>query len=185
MSIEALEASSASLAHALRPRAPCQLVALPSSSSSCDDEIKLIAVALSWKRESRFVIQGERYLPLSAFVRIVTSCRRLRLGEESNRMLRQLLCRSFSSPHSEATATSIRWSGWRRALAARGHRVKVLTNPYLQDVVAGAGVELVPMGSRRRIHRSHAAPRPMAPDTRPELVYASAAAAASAVRAVG
>jgi UDP:flavonoid glycosyltransferase YjiC (YdhE family) len=34
------------------------------------------------------------------------------------------------------------------ALAARGHRVKIVTNPYFEDVVHGAGLELVPLGSR-------------------------------------
>ncbi len=29
------------------------------------------------------------------------------------------------------------------ALAARGHRVKVITNPYFEDVVTGAGVAAV------------------------------------------
>jgi len=34
------------------------------------------------------------------------------------------------------------------ALAARGHRVKIVTNPYFEDVVTGAGLELVPLGTR-------------------------------------
>ena len=38
--------------------------------------------------------------------------------------------------------------GLASALAARGHRVKVVTNPYFDDVAAGAGVELVPLGTR-------------------------------------
>jgi UDP:flavonoid glycosyltransferase YjiC (YdhE family) len=34
------------------------------------------------------------------------------------------------------------------ALAARGHRVKLITNPYFEDVVTGAGLELLPLGTR-------------------------------------
>ena len=34
------------------------------------------------------------------------------------------------------------------ALASRGHRVKLVTNPYFEDVVRGAGLELVPLGTR-------------------------------------
>lgn len=34
------------------------------------------------------------------------------------------------------------------ALAGRGHRVKLITNPYFQDVVEGAGLELLPIGTR-------------------------------------
>jgi UDP:flavonoid glycosyltransferase YjiC (YdhE family) len=34
------------------------------------------------------------------------------------------------------------------ALAARGHRVKLVTNPYFDDVVTGAGLEMLPLGSR-------------------------------------
>lgn len=34
------------------------------------------------------------------------------------------------------------------ALAARGHRVKIITNPYFADVVTGAGLELVPLGRK-------------------------------------
>lgn len=34
------------------------------------------------------------------------------------------------------------------ALAARGHRVKIFTSAYFEDVVTGAGLELVPLGSR-------------------------------------
>jgi rhamnosyltransferase subunit B len=34
------------------------------------------------------------------------------------------------------------------ALASRGHGVKLVTNPYFEDIVAGAGLELVPLGTR-------------------------------------
>jgi rhamnosyltransferase subunit B len=34
------------------------------------------------------------------------------------------------------------------ALAARGHGVTLITNPYFEDVVTGAGLEFVPLGSR-------------------------------------
>ena len=34
------------------------------------------------------------------------------------------------------------------ALAHRGHRVKLITNPYFAELVADAGLELVPLGSR-------------------------------------
>jgi UDP:flavonoid glycosyltransferase YjiC (YdhE family) len=34
------------------------------------------------------------------------------------------------------------------ALAARGHRVQIVSNPYFDDVVAGAGLELLPYGTR-------------------------------------
>jgi UDP:flavonoid glycosyltransferase YjiC (YdhE family) len=33
-------------------------------------------------------------------------------------------------------------------LAARGHCVKIVTNPYFDDVVTGAGLELLPIGTR-------------------------------------
>jgi UDP:flavonoid glycosyltransferase YjiC (YdhE family) len=38
--------------------------------------------------------------------------------------------------------------GLGKALAARGHRVQIVTNPYFEDVVAAAGLELVPIGAR-------------------------------------
>ena len=34
------------------------------------------------------------------------------------------------------------------ALAARGHRVQIVSNPYFEDVVTGAGLELLPYGTR-------------------------------------
>lgn len=39
-------------------------------------------------------------------------------------------------------------TGLGAALASRGHRVKIITNPYFEGVVTGAGVELVPVGTR-------------------------------------
>jgi rhamnosyltransferase subunit B len=36
------------------------------------------------------------------------------------------------------------------ALARRGHRVKLITNPYFSDVVAAAGLELLPIGTREQ-----------------------------------
>ena len=39
------------------------------------------------------------------------------------------------------------------ALAARGHRVKIVTNPYFEDVVAGAGLGFVPIGTREEYIR--------------------------------
>jgi rhamnosyltransferase subunit B len=38
-------------------------------------------------------------------------------------------------------------------LAARGHAVKVVTNPYFEEVVAGAGLECVPLGTREEYER--------------------------------
>lgn len=34
------------------------------------------------------------------------------------------------------------------SLAARGHRVKIVTNPYFEEVVTGAGLEFLPIGTR-------------------------------------
>ena len=36
------------------------------------------------------------------------------------------------------------------ALAGRGHRVKLITNPYFADLVARAGLELLPIGTREQ-----------------------------------
>jgi rhamnosyltransferase subunit B len=38
--------------------------------------------------------------------------------------------------------------GLGRALADRGHRVKLITNPYFEDVVTGAGLAFVPVSTR-------------------------------------
>ena len=40
--------------------------------------------------------------------------------------------------------------GLGEALASRGHRVKLITNPYFADVVAAAGLELLPIGTREQ-----------------------------------
>ncbi|MGD9649148.1 MAG: glycosyltransferase, partial [Pirellulales bacterium] len=34
------------------------------------------------------------------------------------------------------------------ALAQRGHRVKLISNPYFADVIEAAGLELLPVGTR-------------------------------------
>jgi UDP:flavonoid glycosyltransferase YjiC (YdhE family) len=62
------------------------------------------------------------------------------------------------------------------ALAARGHEVKILTNPYFEDVVRGAGLELVPLGSRAEYERLSRHPHLWRPVRGPKLVlsYASA-----------
>jgi len=36
------------------------------------------------------------------------------------------------------------------ALATRGHQVKIITNPYFEEVVTGAGLELLPIGTREQ-----------------------------------
>ena len=41
-------------------------------------------------------------------------------------------------------------AGLGAALVARGHRVKIITNPYFEDVVTGAGLELLPLGTREQ-----------------------------------
>jgi UDP:flavonoid glycosyltransferase YjiC (YdhE family) len=61
------------------------------------------------------------------------------------------------------------------ALAARGHRVKIVTNPYFEDVVRGAGLEMVPLGSRDEYVRLSRHPHLWHPVRGPKLVlsYAS------------
>ena len=54
------------------------------------------------------------------------------------------------------------------ALVARGHRVKIVTNPYFEDVVTGAGLELVPLGTREDYVRAVAASGFVASDSRAE-----------------
>jgi UDP:flavonoid glycosyltransferase YjiC (YdhE family) len=39
------------------------------------------------------------------------------------------------------------------ALAARGHRVQIVTNPYFEELVAGAGLEMLPIGTREEYVR--------------------------------
>src|SRR3970040_864186 len=38
--------------------------------------------------------------------------------------------------------------GLGEALVRRGHRVKLITNPYFSDLVHAAGLELLPIGTR-------------------------------------
>ena len=66
--------------------------------------------------------------------------------------------------------------GLASALAARGHRVKVATNPYFADVVASAGVELLPLSSSEEYVRLSQHPDLWHPVRGPRLVlsYASA-----------
>lgn len=61
------------------------------------------------------------------------------------------------------------------ALAARGHRVKIVTNPYFEDVVIGAGLELISLGSRDDYIRLSQHPDLWHPIRGPKLVlsYAS------------
>jgi rhamnosyltransferase subunit B len=62
------------------------------------------------------------------------------------------------------------------ALAARGHAVKIVTNPYFEDVVTTAGLELVALGSRDEYTRLSRHPHLWHPVRGPKLVltYASA-----------
>jgi UDP:flavonoid glycosyltransferase YjiC (YdhE family) len=61
------------------------------------------------------------------------------------------------------------------ALSARGHRVKIVTNPYFEDVVISAGLELVPLGTRDEYIRLSQHPHLWHPVRGPKLVltYAS------------
>jgi UDP:flavonoid glycosyltransferase YjiC (YdhE family) len=62
------------------------------------------------------------------------------------------------------------------ALAARGHRVKIVTNPYFEDVVVGAGLEFMALGTREEYVRLSQHPDLWHPLRGPKLVlgYASA-----------
>src|SRR4051812_9454614 len=62
------------------------------------------------------------------------------------------------------------------ALAARGHRGKIFTSPYFEDVVTGAGLELVRLGTREDYVRLSTHPDLWHPVRGPKLVlgYASA-----------
>src|SRR5262245_8483834 len=62
------------------------------------------------------------------------------------------------------------------ALAERGHRVKIVTNPYFDDVVANAGLELVALGTREEYIQLSQHPDLWHPVRGPKLVlsYASA-----------
>jgi UDP:flavonoid glycosyltransferase YjiC (YdhE family) len=61
------------------------------------------------------------------------------------------------------------------ALAARGHRVKIVTNPYFEDVVVGAGLELIPLGGRDEYVRLSQHPDLWHPIRGPKLVLTYAA----------
>jgi UDP:flavonoid glycosyltransferase YjiC (YdhE family) len=62
------------------------------------------------------------------------------------------------------------------ALAARGHQAKIVTNPYFEDVVGGAGLDLLPLGTREDYVRLSEHPDLWHPLRGPKLVlgYASA-----------
>jgi UDP:flavonoid glycosyltransferase YjiC (YdhE family) len=62
------------------------------------------------------------------------------------------------------------------ALAARGHQVKIITNPYFEDVVQSVGLEIAPLGSREEYMRLSQHPDLWHPIRGPKLVltYASA-----------
>ena len=62
------------------------------------------------------------------------------------------------------------------ALAARGHQVKIVTNPYFEDVVTSAGLEMLPLGTREDYVRLSEHPDLWHPLRGPKLVlgYASA-----------
>jgi UDP:flavonoid glycosyltransferase YjiC (YdhE family) len=62
------------------------------------------------------------------------------------------------------------------ALRARGHRVKIVTNPYFEDVVNGAGVEFVPLGDRDDYIRLTQHPDLWRPIRGPKMVLTYAAA---------
>ncbi len=56
------------------------------------------------------------------------------------------------------------------ALVARGHRVKIITNPYFEDVVTSAGLELVPFGEREDYVRLSEHPDLWHPKRGPRMV---------------
>jgi UDP:flavonoid glycosyltransferase YjiC (YdhE family) len=62
------------------------------------------------------------------------------------------------------------------ALAARGHQAKIITNPYFEDVVTNAGLEMLPLGTRDDYVRLSEHPDLWHPLRGPKLVlgYASA-----------
>jgi rhamnosyltransferase subunit B len=60
------------------------------------------------------------------------------------------------------------------ALAARGHRAKIVTNPYFEDVVTGAGLELVPLGTRENYIELSQHPDLWHPIRGPKLVLSHA-----------
>jgi UDP:flavonoid glycosyltransferase YjiC (YdhE family) len=62
------------------------------------------------------------------------------------------------------------------ALAARGHDVKIVTNPYFEEVVASAGLGFVPIGTRDEYVRLSQHPDLWHPIRGPRLVLSYAAA---------
>jgi rhamnosyltransferase subunit B len=60
------------------------------------------------------------------------------------------------------------------ALVARGHRAKIVTNPYFEDVVTGAGLELVPLGTRENYIELSQHPDLWHPIRGPKLVLSHA-----------
>lgn len=62
------------------------------------------------------------------------------------------------------------------ALAARGNRVKIVTNPYFEDVVIGAGLELLPLGTREAYIELSQHPDLWHPIRGPKLVLTHACA---------
>jgi rhamnosyltransferase subunit B len=67
-------------------------------------------------------------------------------------------------------------AGLGSALAARGHRVKIITNPYFEDVIAGAGVEFLPLGTREEYVQLSQHPELWHPIRGPKLVLTHASA---------
>lgn len=62
------------------------------------------------------------------------------------------------------------------ALAARGHRVKIVTNPYFEDVVSGAGLQIEPLGTRDDYVRLSRHPDLWHPLRGPKMVLSQASA---------
>jgi UDP:flavonoid glycosyltransferase YjiC (YdhE family) len=62
------------------------------------------------------------------------------------------------------------------ALAKRGHRVQIVTNPYFDDVVTGAGLELLPIGTRDEYVRLSQHPDLWHPIRGPKFVLSQTAA---------
>jgi len=63
------------------------------------------------------------------------------------------------------------------ALAARGHGVKIVTNPYFEEVVTGAGLEFVPLGTRDDYIRLSQHPDLWHPTRGPRMVLRQASVA--------
>jgi UDP:flavonoid glycosyltransferase YjiC (YdhE family) len=60
------------------------------------------------------------------------------------------------------------------ALAARGHRVQIVTNPYFDDLLAGAGLEMLPIGTREDYLRFTQHPDLWHPIRGPQMVLTHA-----------